>query len=88
VINGGRSGRRTRGTSVDQWDAIIGINGRLGFGDDHNWIMPFYLDVGTGNCDLAWQAMRLCLRLAIPVLWSPFLLRVLHKSDSEMIGAG
>ncbi len=47
----------SRGVSVDEWDAIVGIKGRLGFGADHNWVMPFYLDVGTGDSDLTWQAM-------------------------------
>ncbi len=46
-----------RGVSVDEWDAIVGIKGRLGFGADHKWVMPFYLDVGTGDSDLTWQAM-------------------------------
>jgi hypothetical protein len=47
----------SRGASVDEWDAIVGIKGRLGFGADHNWVMPFYFDVGAGDSDLTWQAM-------------------------------
>ena len=47
----------SRNTSVDQWDAIVGIKGRFAFGADHNWVMPFYLDVGAGDSDLTWQAM-------------------------------
>jgi hypothetical protein len=47
----------SRGASVDQWDAIVGIKGRFGFGADHKWVMPFYVDVGAGDSDLTWQAM-------------------------------
>ncbi len=47
----------SRGASVDEWDAIVGIKGRLGFGADHVWVMPFYFDVGAGDSDLTWQAM-------------------------------
>ncbi len=47
----------TRKASVDQWDAIVGVKGSLAFGADHKWITPFYLDVGTGDSDLTWQAM-------------------------------
>jgi hypothetical protein len=46
-----------RGASADQWDAIVGLKGRFGFGADHNWVMPFYFDVGAGDSDLTWQAM-------------------------------
>ena len=41
---------------VDQWDAIVGVKGRLAFGADHKWVMPFYFDVGAGDSDLTWQA--------------------------------
>jgi len=47
----------SRSASVDQWDAIVGMKGRLTYGADHNWVVPFYLDVGTGDSDLTWQAM-------------------------------
>ena len=50
-----RTGNRS--ASADQWDAIVGLKGRFGFGADHNWVMPFYLDVGAGDSDLTWQAM-------------------------------
>jgi hypothetical protein len=50
-----RTGNRS--ASADQWDAIVGLKGRFGFGADHNWAMPFYLDVGAGDSDLTWQAM-------------------------------
>ncbi len=38
-------------------DAIIGIKGRLAFGKDLKWFVPYYGDIGTGNSDLTWQAM-------------------------------
>jgi hypothetical protein len=41
---------------VDQWDGIVGVKGRLTFGAEHNWVMPFYFDVGAGDSDLTWQA--------------------------------
>lgn len=44
-------------SKVDQWDAIVGVKGRLAFGTDHNWVMPYYFDVGGGDSDLTWQAM-------------------------------
>ena len=50
-----RSGRRS--VNSDNWDGIIGVKGRLAFGQDHRWFVPWYLDVGTGDSDLTWQAM-------------------------------
>lgn len=47
----------SRRASVDQWDAIVGVKGRFAFGADHNWVVPFYFDVGTGDSDLTLQAM-------------------------------
>ena len=43
--------------SVTDWDAIIGVIGHTFIGDDSNWFIPYYLDVGTGDSDLTWQAM-------------------------------
>ena len=39
------------------WDAIVGVRGRYTFGDRREWFVPYYLDVGTGESDLTWQAM-------------------------------
>jgi len=47
----------SRSASVDKWDAIVGVKGRLAYGAEHNWVVPFYFDVGTGDSDLTWQAM-------------------------------
>jgi len=38
------------------WDAIIGLRGKFAFGRDNAWFLPYYLDVGTGDSDLTWQA--------------------------------
>lgn len=39
------------------WDGIIGVKGRLSFGDDRKWFVPYYFDIGTGQSDLTWQAL-------------------------------
>jgi len=51
---GGRSGSSE--VSVSVWDAIVGLKGRYSFGSDRQWLVPFYVDVGTGQSDLTWQA--------------------------------
>lgn len=51
----GREGKAK--VSRSAWDAIIGLRGRFSFGQESNWFMPYYLDVGTGDSDLTWQAM-------------------------------
>ena len=50
----GRSG--TREVSGSVWDGIIGAKGRYAFGQNRQWFVPYYLDVGTGQSDLTWQA--------------------------------
>lgn len=47
----------SRGDSVDQWDAIVGLKGRFALGADRTWIVPYYFDIGAGDSDLTWQAM-------------------------------
>ncbi len=51
------SRRGDASTSLTNWDAIIGVKGRLALGDSRTWFVPYYLDVGTGDSDLTWQAM-------------------------------
>lgn len=51
----GRSGESKAGFT--NWDAIVGVKGRFAFGDGGKWFVPWYLDVGTGDSDLTWQAM-------------------------------
>lgn len=43
--------------SDSSWDAIVGVKGRFAFGANHAWFVPYYVDVGTGQSDLTWQAM-------------------------------
>jgi hypothetical protein len=38
------------------WDAVIGVKGYTFIGDG-NWLIPYHLDIGTGDSDLTWQAM-------------------------------
>ena len=44
-------------TKESVWDAIIGAKGALRFGEGNKWFVPYYVDVGTGQSDLTWQAM-------------------------------
>jgi hypothetical protein len=46
-----------RGTSVDQWDAIVGLRGQFKLGADGHWAIPYHFDIGTGDSDLTSQAM-------------------------------
>ena len=41
--------------SINQWDAIVGVKGRINLGTDRKWFLPYYLDVGTGESRLTWQ---------------------------------
>ena len=51
----GRSG--SKGVSESLWDGIVGVKGRYTLTDDRKWFLPFYLDVGTGQTKLTWQAV-------------------------------
>lgn len=39
------------------WDGIVGVKGRLAFGANGEWFVPYYADIGTGESDLTWQAI-------------------------------
>jgi hypothetical protein len=43
-------------TSQSTWDAIVGVKGRYAFGQDRQWAVPFYLDVGAGESQYTLQA--------------------------------
>lgn len=45
---------RELSASVDLWDIIVGVKGRAAV--SNRWFLPYYLDVGTGDADLTWQA--------------------------------
>ena len=51
----GRNGRADGSETI--WDAIVGVKGRVNFGEDKKWFVPYYLDVGTGDSDVTWQGM-------------------------------
>jgi hypothetical protein len=50
-----RSG--TADVSVTNWDAIVGVKGRVRFGDGLRWFVPYYLDIGTGQSKFTWQGI-------------------------------
>lgn len=41
--------------SENLWDGIIGAKGS--FALNERWFLPYYVDVGTGDTDLTWQAV-------------------------------
>lgn len=43
--------------SKTNWDGILGIRGRVRFGGDLRWFVPYYADIGTGSSKLTWQAL-------------------------------
>lgn len=50
-------GRNGKGkVEVDNWDALVGLRGRIPLGENSPWLIPYYIDVGTGDSDLTWQA--------------------------------
>jgi hypothetical protein len=55
IVLPGRSGSKEVSDSL--WDGIVGVKGRYTFTDDRKWFLPFYLDVGTGQTKLTWQAV-------------------------------
>jgi hypothetical protein len=44
-------------SNLTNWDGIVGVKGRLMFGEQHAWFVPYYFDVGTGASQLTWQAL-------------------------------
>jgi hypothetical protein len=54
-VGPGRQGSKE--VSETKWDAIIGAKGRFALGDAHEWFVPYYIDVGTGQTHLTWQGI-------------------------------
>jgi hypothetical protein len=51
-------GRRVRGeANLSNWDAVVGLKGRMDLGEAGAWFVPYYADIGTGESDLTWQAV-------------------------------
>jgi hypothetical protein len=42
------------GTTVDAWDAVVGVHGSFPVGKG-GFFAPYYVDIGTGASDLTWQ---------------------------------
>lgn len=55
IVGPGRSGSSE--VKISYWDAIVGAKGRFAFGSRQEWFVPWYVDVGTGQSDLTWQAL-------------------------------
>ena len=53
IVPAGRTGSRDNDVSV--FDGVVGAKGRLALGAS-DWSVPFYVDVGTGESKLTWQA--------------------------------
>lgn len=43
-------------SNTELWNGLVGVHGQFGIGEG-KWSVPYYLDVGTGDSDLTWQAM-------------------------------
>jgi hypothetical protein len=43
--------------SRDYLDFVVGFRGRVNFGSDQRWFVPYYGDMGTGDSDFTWQAV-------------------------------
>lgn len=57
---GGLGGPSRSGSSEIEdhaWDAIGGVKGRVTFGPNRRFFVPFYVDAGAGESDLTWQAL-------------------------------
>jgi hypothetical protein len=63
---------------TDLWDAIVGFRGRVHFGD--HWFVPYYLDAGTGDSELTWQAQA---GLGYSFDWGDILLAYRHLSYDQ-----
>jgi len=51
----GRSGRSQ--IDATNWDAIVGLKGVARLSADGRWVLPYYLDIGTGQSKFTWQAL-------------------------------
>ncbi|MDZ7652641.1 MAG: hypothetical protein U5L03_08895 [Burkholderiaceae bacterium] len=47
----------SRGVGLQNWDFIVGVKGRVAFGEGRRWYAPYYLDAGFGDSDATWQAL-------------------------------
>jgi hypothetical protein len=45
----------SQSVKLDYWDGIIGVRGRADLRNGP-WYVPYYLDIGTGDSNITWQA--------------------------------
>ena len=64
-------------------DAIVGVRGRMRLGDGKRWFVPYYLDAGTGDSKLTWQAMA---GIGHGFKWGDLLLAYRHLSYEQESG--
>ena len=55
AIDIGSLGSQKYSDSGHVWDGIVGLRGQTDLND--KWYVHYYLDVGTGDSDLTWQAL-------------------------------
>ena len=67
------------GSDVDLWDALIGVQGNFDWADS-NWSALYYLDVGTGDSDLTWNAVA---GLSYAYGWGELLLAYRHLAYDQ-----
>ncbi|HJY76761.1 MAG TPA: hypothetical protein VKE95_09020 [Burkholderiales bacterium] len=61
AVNGPNSQTFAASGSISQrediWDAIVGLRGRVKFGEGGAWFVPYYLDIGAGTSKLTGQSL-------------------------------
>lgn len=82
--SGGFIGNGTLSTSVENYDAVIGVKGEYNI--NSNWYVPYQFDIGAGDSDLTWQANA---SLAYRFAWGDIIAtyRYMHydKGDSFLL---
>jgi hypothetical protein len=52
------AGRRNTQSANNHFiDGLVGLKGRIAFGPDLRWFVPYYGDIGAGDSKVTWQAM-------------------------------
>ena len=51
----GRSGRSE--LDATNWDVIVGLKGVATLDEARRWVLPYYVDIGTGQSKFTWQAL-------------------------------
>lgn len=47
----------SQAAKLSNWDALVGAKGQFRLGSGGAWFVPYYVDVGTGESKLTWQAV-------------------------------